>query len=152
MRPRVLVFALSLSIAFFAALVVTGRLPTAGEGRAATSDQNAAGRPAAVAIAGGMPDLTVVAERAIASVTNISSTQIVRTPNSPFANDPFFRFFFNDPQDDAFGYRERPCPDIPELHPHEPAQVAGSHVLQLEHAEQILSDLDQHALLHSCCL
>jgi serine protease Do len=39
-------------------------------------------------------------------VTNISSTQIVRTPNSPFANDPFFRFFFND-QDDAFGYRER---------------------------------------------
>jgi Do/DeqQ family serine protease len=54
-----------------------------------------------------MPDLTTVAQRAIASVTNISSTQIVRTPNSPFANDPFFRFFFNDPQDDAFGYRER---------------------------------------------
>ena len=107
MRSRVVVFALSLSIAFFAALVVTGRLPTAGEGRAATSDQNAASRPPAVAIAGGMPDLTVVAQRAIASVTNISSTQIVRTSNSPFANDPFFRFFFNDPQDDAFGYRER---------------------------------------------
>ena len=53
-----------------------------------------------------MPDLTGVAQRAISSVTNISSTQIVRTPNSPFANDPFFRFFFND-QDDAFGYRER---------------------------------------------
>jgi serine protease Do len=40
-------------------------------------------------------------------VTNISSTQIVRTPNSPLANDPFFRFFFNDQQDDAFGYREQ---------------------------------------------
>ena len=53
-----------------------------------------------------MPDLTGVAQRAIASVTNISSTQVVRTPNSPFANDPFFRFFFGD-QDDAFGYRER---------------------------------------------
>ena len=54
-----------------------------------------------------MPDLTSVAQRAISSVTNISSTQIVRTPNSPFANDPFFRFFFNDQQDDAFGYREQ---------------------------------------------
>ena len=107
MRRRVIVFALSLSIAFFAALVVTGRLPTAGEGRAATPDQSAAARPPAVAISGGMPDLTAVAQRAIASVTNISSTQIVRTPSSPFANDPFFRFFFNDPQDDAFGYRER---------------------------------------------
>jgi serine protease Do len=53
-----------------------------------------------------MPDLTVVAQRAIGSVTNISSTQVVRTPNSPFANDPFFRFFFED-RNDAFGYRER---------------------------------------------
>ena len=43
-----------------------------------------------------MPDLTGVAQRAIGSVTNISSTQIVRTPNSPFANDPFFRYFFGD--------------------------------------------------------
>ena len=107
MRRRVVVFALSLSTALFAALVVAGRLPGAGEGRAETSAQNAASRPPAVAISGGMPDLTAVAQRAIASVTNISSTQIVRTPNSPFANDPFFRFFFNDPQDDAFGYRER---------------------------------------------
>ena len=53
----------------------------------------------------GLPDLTGVAQRAIGSVTNISSTQIVRAPNSPFANDPFFRYFFGD--DDAFGYRER---------------------------------------------
>ena len=43
-----------------------------------------------------MPDLTGVAQRAIRSVTNISSTQVVRTPNSPFANDPFFRYFFGD--------------------------------------------------------
>ena len=107
MRRRVVVFTLFLSIAFFAGLVVTGRMPTAGDSRAATSDQNAASHTPAVALSGGMPDLTVVAQRAIASVTNISSTQIVRTPNSPFANDPFFRFFFNDPQDDAFGYRER---------------------------------------------
>ena len=107
MRRRVVVFTLFLSIAFLAGFVVTGRMPTAGEGRPLTSDQNAASRTPSVAISGGMPDLTVVAQRAIASVTNISSTQIVRTPNSPFANDPFFRFFFADPQDDAFGYRER---------------------------------------------
>ena len=53
-----------------------------------------------------MPDLTAVAQRAIGSVANISSLQVVRTRNSPFANDPFFRYFFGD-QDDAFGYRER---------------------------------------------
>ncbi len=40
-------------------------------------------------------------------MTNISSTQIVRTSNSPFANDPFFRHFFGDRQDDAFGYRDQ---------------------------------------------
>ena len=81
---------------------------TAGETSAAD------GRPGTAAArlpprspSGGLPDLTSVAQRAISSVTNISSTQIVRTPNSPLANDPFFRFFFNDQQDDAFGYREQ---------------------------------------------
>jgi Do/DeqQ family serine protease len=94
-----------LSIALFAGLVLTGRMRTAGETAAASRDQ-AAPRPAAVALGGGLPDLTGVAQRAIPSVTNISSTQIVRTSNSPLANDPFYRFFFGD-QDDAFGYRER---------------------------------------------
>ncbi|HEU4936418.1 MAG TPA: trypsin-like peptidase domain-containing protein [Vicinamibacterales bacterium] len=105
MVRRVGVFALLMTIAFFAGLVVTGRMRSAGETTAAPAPQ-AAARTAAPAITGGMPDLTGVAQRAISSVTNISSTQIVRTPNSPFANDPFFRFFFPD-QDDAFGYRER---------------------------------------------
>jgi Do/DeqQ family serine protease len=105
MVRRIAVFALFMTMAFFAGLVVTGRMRTAGESIAEPAPQTAA-RAAAVPVAGGMPDLTGVAQRAISSVTNISSTQIVRTPNSPFANDPFFRFFFND-QDDAFGYRER---------------------------------------------
>ena len=105
MVRRVAVFALFMTIAFFAGLVVTGRMRSAGETTAAPAPQ-AAARTAAPSITGGMPDLTGVAQRAISSVTNISSTQIVRTPNSPFANDPFFRFFFPD-QDDAFGYRER---------------------------------------------
>jgi serine protease Do len=91
-----------------AGLVLTGRMRTADETSAAPGPQSAAAVPhaqAPPAIAGGMPDLTVVAQRAIGSVTNISSTQVVRTPNSPFANDPFFRFFFDD-RNDAFGYRE----------------------------------------------
>jgi Do/DeqQ family serine protease len=105
MGRRLAVFMLFMTAAFFAGLVVTGRMRSAGDTSAAPAPQPAA-RTAAVPINGGMPDLTGVAQRAISSVTNISSTQIVRTPNSPFANDPFFRFFFSD-QDDAFGYRER---------------------------------------------
>ncbi len=108
MLRRIVLFTVFMSAAFFASLVVSGRMRTAGESAAAIGDQpNAARPPAPAAVSGGMPDLTTVAQRAIASVTNISSTQIVRTPNSPLANDPFFRFFFSDQQDDAFGYRER---------------------------------------------
>jgi Do/DeqQ family serine protease len=107
MVRRVAVFAFFMTIAFFAGLVVTGRMRSANESMAtpAAAPPQPAARAATSSI-GAMPDLTGVAQRAISSVTNISSTQIVRTPNSPFANDPFFRFFFND-QDDAFGYRER---------------------------------------------
>jgi Do/DeqQ family serine protease len=108
MLRRVVLFTVFISAAFFASLVVTGRMRSAGESAAAIADQPTGARPPAPApVSGGMPDLTAVAQRAIASVTNISSTQIVRTPNSPLANDPFFRFFFSDQQDDAFGYRER---------------------------------------------
>jgi Do/DeqQ family serine protease len=103
MARRIAIFTFFMSIAFFAGLVVTGRMKSSSESIAANAPAQTA-RPGA-AISGGLPDLTGVAQRAISSVTNISSTQIVRTPNSPFANDPFFRFFFND--DDAFGYRER---------------------------------------------
>ena len=106
MIRRTVLFVLCMSVAFFAGLVLTGRMRTADEGAAAVGAQAVAAKAAPVAIAGGLPDLTSVAQRAVASVTNISSTQIVRTSNSPFANDPFYRFFFGD-QDDAFGYRER---------------------------------------------
>ena len=43
--------------------------------------------------------------RAVGGVVNISSLQVVRTPNSPFANDPFFRYFFGD-ESELFGSRE----------------------------------------------
>jgi Do/DeqQ family serine protease len=88
-----------IALGFVAGLVLTGRMQTASEsaarqaqppdGAAAVAPQ---ARPGAAGPAG-LPDLTTVAQRAIDSVTNISSTQIVRRPISPFGNDPFFRFF-----------------------------------------------------------
>ena len=91
-----------------AGLVLTGRLRTrrgrrrrrpAPEPQAAAQARRAPPRPPPPAL----PDLTGIAQRAIGSVTNISSTQVVRS-DSPFANDPFFRYFFGD---DDLRYRER---------------------------------------------
>jgi serine protease Do len=69
-----------------------------------TSRAAAPAAPAAVAGIGG-PDFTKIAGQAVKGVANISSLQVVRTPNSPFANDPFFRYFFGD--DQFFGGRDR---------------------------------------------
>src|SRR5262249_21514384 len=51
-------------------------------------------------------DFTRVAGQAVKGVANISSLQVSRGSNSPFAADPFFRYFFGD-QDDVFGSRDR---------------------------------------------
>jgi len=104
MIRRAAVLTLFTTLGLIAGLAITSRSSAVGERVAAEPPPEAVQQRAG--IAGGMPDLTAVAQRAVGSVTNISSTQVVRTPNSPFANDPFFRFFFND-QEDAFGYRER---------------------------------------------
>jgi serine protease Do len=102
-------------VGFVAGLVLTGRLRTAEEAVAQSAEPrsvpvtNAAAqsvRTVGNPTAGGLPDLTSVAEAAIASVPNISSTQVVRTSNSPFANDPFWRDFFGT-GDSPFGYRNR---------------------------------------------
>ena len=58
--------------------------------------------PAAAGVVGYAPDFTHIAGQAVKGVINISSLQVVRTPNSPFAADPFFRYFFGD-GDEAFG-------------------------------------------------
>jgi serine protease Do len=58
-----------------------------------------------MAFSGGGPDFTRVAGQAVKGVANISSLQVVRTRNAPFANDPFFRYFFGD--DEQFGSRDR---------------------------------------------
>ena len=98
---------------FTAGLVVTGRMRTASDSRAdeppAFSQEprapNVAGSAAGVAFAGGGPDFTRIAGQAIKGVANISSLQVVRTRNSPFPNDPVFRYFFGD--DEQFGSRDR---------------------------------------------
>jgi serine protease Do len=99
---------------FMAGLVVAGRTRTPADARPDSTPAPASAPPVAepqrtgtpptpVAVAG--PDFTRVAGLAVKGVANISSLQVVRTRNSPFANDPFFRYFFGD--DDAFGSRDR---------------------------------------------
>jgi serine protease Do len=103
---------------FVAGLVVTGRMRTAADSAAAERSRTApeptprvvAAPPAethAAAVpvqsggfSNGGPDFTRVAGLAVKGVANISSLQVVRTRNSPFPNDPFFRYFFGD--DDQF--------------------------------------------------
>src|SRR3712207_2707644 len=107
MTRRISIITLFVIIGFLAGLVLTGRMRTSQESAAQQPD-NAAPPEQPRPVPGapqGLPDLTGVAQRAIGSVTNISSTQPVRASSSPFANDPFFRYFFGD--DDPFGYRER---------------------------------------------
>ncbi len=102
MIRRLLVFVTLVSIGLAAGLVLTGRMRTAEITSAeAPQPQAPAAQPprAPAPPITGLPDLTSIAQRAIDSVTNISSTQVIR---SRMTDDPFFRFFF---QDDLF--RER---------------------------------------------
>ncbi|HEU4891057.1 MAG TPA: trypsin-like peptidase domain-containing protein [Vicinamibacterales bacterium] len=104
MLRRLFLVATSITLGLTIGLVLTGRMRTADETMAAPAQPDAAPQAArtgtAAPVPTGLPDLTSIAQRAIGSVTNISSTQVVRTP---LTNDPFFRFFFGD--DDL--YRQR---------------------------------------------
>ncbi|MCU1384088.1 MAG: hypothetical protein JWL71_2785 [Acidobacteria bacterium] len=116
---RRLTLSLMLIVAgFVAGLVVTGRTRSAATSDAAERPRAAAepesrgsAAPDAAApvqtggFSGGGPDFTRVAGQAVKGVANISSLQVVRTRNSPFPNDPFFRYFFGD--DEQFGSRDR---------------------------------------------
>jgi serine protease Do len=64
--------------------------------------ESAAVEQAAPAVAAAGPDFTRVAAQTTRAVTNIASVQNVRRSASPFANDPFFQYFFGD-QGDMFG-------------------------------------------------
>ena len=83
---------------FAAGLVLTGRMRSADQvtaAPAAVSAQVASSSPSPRSLSSG-PDFTEVAARTVDAVTNISSLQPLRRPNSPFSNDPFFQYFFGD--------------------------------------------------------
>ena len=110
MIRRLLLASLFVASGFAGGMVLSGRFHSADEAGAAPREipQAASGQPSAQApaLAAGLPDLSGVASRAIPSVMNISSLQVVRQQNSPFASDPLFRYFFGD-RDDMYGGRNR---------------------------------------------
>jgi len=111
-----------LSAGFVGGLLLTARLHITADSRAdeialpsppPPSAASGQARPVATtATAAAAPivstgiDFTRVAGQAVKGVANISSLQVSRGSNSPFAADPFFRYFFGD-QDDVFGTRDR---------------------------------------------
>ena len=102
MRAPRLVFALLiLACGFLAGLLLTGRTrATITEAAAPPPAQSGAARPGVPApIPAGLPDFSSIAARTVPAVANISSTQVVARQNSPFSNDPFFRYFFGDDSD-----------------------------------------------------
>ncbi len=101
---RLIVSLLLLACGFMAGLVLTGRMRDASEARAQAPGPAPIATPGPGITASATPDFTVVAERTVPAVANISSQQIVRRPNSPYSNDPFFRYFFGD-NPDMFGSR-----------------------------------------------
>jgi Do/DeqQ family serine protease len=106
MLRRTIVVVSFVTVGFIAGLVLTGRMRSAEESAAQAPGVSGTQSPrtAAAAATSAPPDLTGIAQRAVDGVTNISSTQTVRRQTSPFANDPFFQFFFGE---DPFSYRER---------------------------------------------
>jgi len=97
MIRRLVLACLFVSCGLVAGIVLTGRMRSAEEARAASPPpvpQSPAPAPAVQGFAG-LPDLSSVASRAIPSVLNITSLNVVRQ-NSPFTSDPLFRYFFGD--------------------------------------------------------
>jgi serine protease Do len=114
---RLLASVVLIGLGFAGGLTVTSRIraaadtapapvtTTAAEPAPATAvDAQRQAVPAPVAASG--PDFTRIATAAVKGVANISSVQVVQRRTSPFANDPFFQYFFGD-QDDLFGGRSR---------------------------------------------
>jgi Do/DeqQ family serine protease len=115
MRTRTLVPLGIVTVGFAAGLGLTGCLQDVEEVAAqptpvASQPSTRSGPSTSVttvisgpAVSAALPNFTTVAERTVPAVVNISSVQVVNRPNSPFANDPFFRDFFG--ESDMFGSR-----------------------------------------------
>jgi len=106
MIRRLSVVALLLAAGLVAGIVLSGLTDHRDEVLAlpntATVAEQPAAAPAIPATGVGGPDFTRVAAQTVKAVTNISSIQVGRRQASPFANDPFFQYFFGD-QGDMFG-------------------------------------------------
>ena len=107
MITRLSVVGLLFSAGLIAGLVLSGRAVNRDDivslppSAAAVADEQATAVAPVAAPTGG-PDFTRVAAQTVKAVTNISSVQVVRRNASPFANDPFFQYFFGD-QGEMFG-------------------------------------------------
>ncbi len=107
MITRLSVVGLLFSAGLIAGLVLSGRAVNRDDivslppSAAAVADDQATAVAPVAAPTGG-PDFTRVAAQTVKAVTNISSVQVVRRNASPFANDPFFQYFFGD-QGEMFG-------------------------------------------------
>jgi len=132
---------------FLAGLVLTGRLRSADESTAQPVQQQspAVALPAPAVAAAGLPDLTAVAAQAVKGVVNISSVQVVRRPNSPFANDPFFEYFFG-AREDAFGSRDQLARSLGSgvLISEDGYVVTNSHVIGSAKADVTVIFADKH--------
>ena len=132
---------------FIAGLVLTGRLRSADESSAQPTQRSTPpiATPAAAGTLAGLPDLTGIAERAVKGVVNISSLQVIRRPNSPFANDPMFEYLFGG-REDLFGPRERMERSLGSgvLISEDGYIVTNSHVIVSEKAEITVVFADKH--------
>jgi serine protease Do len=131
---------------FVAGLILTGRLRSAEESTAQTAPRpnQAVAVPAPVGTSA-LPDLTIIASQAVKGVVNISSEQVIRRPNSPFANDPFFEYFFGG-RDDIFGSREQLARSLGSgvLISTDGYVVTNSHVIGSEKAAITVVFADKH--------
>ena len=113
MMRKLLLSCVLILAGFTAGLVLTGRMRTATDSRAATAplpeppvaEQTRPMAPSMAAGTLGGPDFTRIAGQAVKGVANISSVQVIRRSRSPLADDPFFQYFFGD--QDVFGSRDR---------------------------------------------
>jgi Do/DeqQ family serine protease len=97
---RLILSLVLLTCGFAAGLVITGRMHESSDAGAqntapATPAITAPGAPGAAAPST-TTDFSRIAELTVPAVANISSLQVVQRRNSPYANDPFFQFFFGD--------------------------------------------------------
>ena len=132
---------------FLAGLVLTGRLRSADESTAQTVQRpsQAVAIPASATTPALLPDLTGVAAQAVKGVVNISSVQVVRRPNSPFNNDPFFEYFFGG-REDVFGARNHLARSLGSgvLISGDGYVVTNSHVIGSDKADVTVIFSDKH--------